>query len=56
MTEAATENHAHAFYNIWQLPMYNLDFSKLDVPLEDLEAAREAAYWTEVGYEHHGDY
>lgn len=56
VTESATDQHGHFFYNVWQIPMYNIDFSKQDVPLEELEAAREAAYWAEVGYEYHGEY
>lgn len=56
VAEEVRDSDRHAFYNLWQLPMYNLDFSKIDVPLEQLEAEREAAYWAEVGYEHHGDY
>lgn len=56
VTEVATDSHGHAFYNLWQLPMYNLDFTKIEVPLEQLEAEREAAYWAEVGFDHHSDY
>ena len=52
----ARDSDGHSFYNLWQLPMYNLDFTKIEVPLEQLEAEREAAYWAEVGYGHHGDY
>lgn len=47
--DEATKDHAHAFYNLWQFPMYNIEFSKIDVPLERLRAEREAAYWAEVG-------
>ena len=49
VTDVATEQHARLFYNHWQLPMYNLKFDLVDVPLERLEAQREAAFWNEVG-------
>src|SRR5690606_6392862 len=45
-----TDAHWHALYNNWQMPMYALDFREVEVPLEDLEAQREAAFWSEVGY------
>jgi hypothetical protein len=38
------------------MPMYNLDFTMIPASLDQLKADREAAYWSEVGYEHHGDY
>lgn len=56
VTEQANESHVHAFYNLWQLPMYSIDFNKIDVSLEQLKAEREAAYRAEVGYEHYDDY
>lgn len=56
VTEQASEHHGRSFYHQWQLPMYNIDFSKIDVPLKQLEAERDAAYWAEVGYERYGDY
>ena len=49
VTDVATEQHARLFYNHWQLPMYNLKFDLIDVPLERLEAQRKAAFWNEVG-------
>lgn len=51
VTEAATDKHVRWVRGLWQIPMYNLDFQMLSVPLEDLEAGREAAYWSEVGYQ-----
>lgn len=54
VTEAATDRHAGLLMNDWQMPMYNLDFRELPVPLEDLEAAREASFWAEVGVEQGG--
>lgn len=33
----------------WQLPMYDLDFEIIKVSAEELEAERNAAYWSEIG-------
>ncbi|WP_313538537.1 hypothetical protein [Sphingomonas sp.] len=55
VTETAA-NHARWFHHYWQMPMYNLDFTLIPASLDRLRADREAAYWSEVGYEHHGDY
>ncbi len=49
VTELATAEHTRLFYDYWQLPMYNLEFSLIDVPLEVLEAQRTAAYRNEIG-------
>ena len=54
--EEATDFQARALYNLWQIPMYNLDFSKIDVSLEQLQAEREAAYSVEIGHGQHDDY
>ncbi|WP_061276831.1 hypothetical protein [Komagataeibacter xylinus] len=56
VTEQANESHVHAFCDLWQIPMYSIDFNKIDIPLEQLKAEREAAYWAEVDYEHYDDY
>lgn len=45
-----TDAHGYTLYNNWQIPMYALDFREIEIPLEDLEARREAALWNEVGY------
>jgi hypothetical protein len=50
LTEGATDDHARRFYHHWQMPMYNLDFAMLHVSMEELEAEREAALWSEIGY------
>ncbi|UNK78198.1 hypothetical protein MNQ96_11450 [Sphingopyxis granuli] len=50
MSDTITDAHWHALSNNWQMPMYALDFRETEVPLEDLEAQREAAFWSEVGY------
>lgn len=36
-------------YRDWQIPMYNLKFSLIEVPLEELLAEQEREYWSEVG-------
>ena len=40
--EYATDRQASKLVNRWQMPMYDLEFSRLPVTMEDLEAAREA--------------
>lgn len=50
--EAAAEHHVRVFYDRWQWPMYNLEFGKIDVPLEDLKAAQEANLRAEFGCDH----
>lgn len=50
VTGAATNDHVRWFYSQWQMPMYNLDFAMIDVPMDDLEAEREAAMWSGIGY------
>ncbi len=56
VSEQATSEHARWFHQFWQMPMYYLDFTMIPASLNQLKADREAAYWSEVGYEHHGDY
>ncbi|HET9640596.1 MAG TPA: hypothetical protein VFP12_15460 [Allosphingosinicella sp.] len=48
--DGATDDHARKLINHWQMPMYNLDFKEIPVPIEDLKAEREAAFWHEAGY------
>ena len=50
VTERATDLHGRCFHGHWQMPMYNLRFSLLPVPLEVLDAERKSALWTEIGY------
>jgi hypothetical protein len=50
ISEAFADAHEHTLYNNWQMPMYALDFRESEIPLEELEARREAAFWSEVGY------
>jgi hypothetical protein len=42
ITEHATRDHAHNLINNWQLPMYNMDFTKIPARLEELREQREA--------------
>lgn len=44
-----TQGHVASLLTNWQLPMYDLDFDLIKISLEDLEAERDAAYWSEVG-------
>ena len=48
--ESATAKHAHALVNLWQLPMYNLDFKMIEVPMDELEAEREIELANLGGY------
>jgi hypothetical protein len=47
ITERATNNHAGILCNIWQLPMYNMNFAKIMMPLETLRSRREADFSNE---------
>ncbi len=47
--EDATRDHVNALYRDWQMPMYDLDFQPIEVSLAELEAEREAAFWSEYG-------
>ena len=40
----ATIQHVGALVDLWQLPMYNLEFKKIPVSMEELEAKRDDAY------------
>jgi hypothetical protein len=52
----ASDQDVSTLYQSWQLPMYNLDFRLIDVPLADLEQARDAMLWAEAGYSRNGEY
>ena len=47
--DTAEDRHVRTLYNEWQIPMYNLDFSIIPVPLEELQAEQESGYWAMVG-------
>jgi hypothetical protein len=49
MLETAQQSDAETLYRVWQIPMYNLEFSLISVSLEELEAAQEREYWSMVG-------
>lgn len=49
VTEDASDEHVRLLFDYWQLPMYSLEFGVINVPLERLEAQREATLWNEVG-------
>lgn len=49
ITEAAHEDQLHILYQQWQLPMYRIDFRRLEVPLQNLRDEQEAMLWAEVG-------
>ncbi len=46
-SDKETQQHVRTLDD-WQLPMYNLDFAKRTVSLEELRAAREAEFWSSV--------
>lgn len=45
---AAQQEDLATLYREWQIPMYDLDFSLVEVSREELEAARESEYWSMV--------
>lgn len=50
ITEAAREEQLQALYGNWQLPMYHIDFKRIEVPLAELQAERDANLWSEAEY------
>jgi hypothetical protein len=50
ITETVSEEQLGALYNHWQLPMYRIDFKRIEVPLAELQDEREANFWSEFGY------
>lgn len=49
----ANQQHVQLLYDTWPLPMYNLDFRLIPVPLEDLRAEQESMLWQEMGVNHY---
>jgi len=45
-SEKATDEHVRTLFNFWQLPMYNLDFKKIPVSLEELEEEQRRQLWS----------
>ncbi|KQZ47450.1 hypothetical protein [Ensifer sp. Root558] len=54
ISEHAQKEQLRWLYNSWQVPMYRIDFKPIQVSLEELKAAREAALWADVGYGYGG--
>lgn len=54
ISQNAEQGKLRYLYNQWQVPMYHLDFKPIQVPLEDLRAAQDAALRYEIG--DYGDY
>lgn len=50
IAQTAEESQLDYLYDQWQVPMYHLDFKPIQVPLEELRAAQEAALRSEIGY------
>ena len=55
-SDQASDKDVSTLCRSWQMPMYNLDFKLIDVPLADLERARDAMFWAEAGYSPDGGY
>lgn len=48
-SDQAEQEHVELLYREWQLPMYNLDFELIPVPLKDLQDEQDRLMWQEVG-------
>ncbi|MEJ6398517.1 hypothetical protein [Yoonia sp. 208BN28-4] len=48
--DTANEDQLGTLYHEWQLPMYRMDFSAIEVSLEDLKDERDRNMWSEYGY------
>lgn len=44
--ENCAQEHVSTIYRFWQMPMYTFDFRSIAVPIEDLEAEREASLYS----------
>ena len=49
-TDAAEDEHVSTIYNTWQMPMYELDFSLIPIPLDVLQRERDNIFFNEVGW------
>lgn len=49
ISEEAKQEQLGYLYNQWQVPMYRIDFTPIQVPLDELRAAQNAALWDEIG-------
>lgn len=50
ITENATDDHIRALYSLWQLPMYEIEFSQVNMSLDELRVTRDKNLWNESGY------
>lgn len=50
ISEVATAEQLGHLYHEWQLPMYRMDFSPIQVSLEELQDERDRNMWSEFGY------
>jgi hypothetical protein len=46
---AATHDHVNALFRLWQLPMYDFDFTQICVPLDELREEQDRLLWSEIG-------
>ena len=54
LSKDVTEDHIRALFNFWQLPMYNLDFKMIEVPIAELEDERKIELANLGGYAQDG--
>ena len=40
----ATQDDVAVLYSAWQMPMYNIDLSRVEVSMEELQRSRDSAY------------
>jgi hypothetical protein len=52
---AASHERVRWLYQSWQVPMYRIDFKRIEVTLEELKAAQDSALYAEMGIDY-GDY
>ncbi len=50
ISDHANQSQLSDLYHKWQLPMYCIDFSRIEVPLDDLRDAQERSLMLEMGY------
>ncbi len=51
LTAAAKQSHFKVLLNTWQMPMYDFDFSLINVSKEKLKDIQDGLYAAEVGYD-----
>jgi hypothetical protein len=50
IADAAREEQVQTLYHRWQLPMYCIEFKRIEVSLAELQAERDANFWSQAGY------